>query len=76
MEFSFKPTEVLEIDSQGFAILDSSKFNCRGSTVSTPYYLQTYAPKLDSTKEKLADILDRMGEASSKVSIISISNLK
>jgi hypothetical protein len=68
MEFSFQISSILPLDRDGFAVLDSTKLNPRGSFKTTPFYLQQYAPtKVDPAHEKLAQILDEMGNASSKV---------
>jgi hypothetical protein len=68
MEFSFDINDVATFDNEGFAILDSTKMNPRSTLNTSPYYLQQYsAPKKSPTQEKLAEILDKIGDASSKV---------
>jgi hypothetical protein len=79
MEFSFQINKVLDLNEDGIAVLHSSKLNPRGTYNSTPFYMQQFTPntRLDPTQEKLSEILDKMGEASSKVycTIFSINIL-
>lgn len=63
MEFPFYVSKALPTDQDGFAILDAGRM---GSLNTTSYNLGPYNSKSDSTKGQLVQILDRMGEASSK----------
>ncbi len=69
MEFSFQVTKIFDVDKDGIAILHSSKLNPRGTFNSTPFYMQQFTPstRMDPNQEKLSEILDKLGEASSKV---------
>ena len=70
MEFSFQVNKVFDLNEDGIAVLHSSKLNPRGTYNSTPFYMQQFTPstRMDPTQEKLSEILDKIGEASSKVS--------
>lgn len=66
MEFRFYVQDALPIDEEGFAFLDASKL------AKNQRYFSTLGNNMRlnnpiTREEKLAHILDRMGEASSKV---------
>lgn len=68
MEFPFSVSKMLHTDHDGVAILDAGALNNRPSylTSANSSYSQPFA-KYDPNKEQLVQILDRMGEASSRV---------
>jgi len=67
MEFPFYVSKVLSMDQDGFVILDAATINNRSSYLnSAPQSrLQPFA-KYDPNRDYLVQILDRMGEASSR----------
>jgi len=67
MEFPFYISKIFSIDQDGFVVLDASTLNSRSSYLnSAPQSrLQPFA-KYDSNKDYLVQILDKMGEASSR----------
>lgn len=68
MDFPFDIQKHLPLDHQGFAVLDTTSQQPRNTGVSTTTYNRgpTYMSQ-DSTKSCLAQIIDKMGEASSRV---------
>lgn len=67
MEFPFSASKMFQTDMDGVVILDAASLNNRSSYL-TSSRLQPYA-KYDSNKD-LVQILDRMGEASSRVTFL------
>ena len=68
MEFPFYVSKVLPLDDDSFAILDSNKPSQYAMT--TPYtsaYPTKYPGKVESNRSPLMQIIDKMGEASSRV---------
>jgi len=67
MEFSFPIRDVLPIDHEGFTILNAANMKSTSRVAETPAYYNPYTKtKADPVKQGLTEILDRMGNASSK----------
>lgn len=67
MEFPVYLSKVLPVDSEGFAIIDAASLNPRTGLLNSAYSGRT-AHQLGALDTKyLAQIIDRMGEASSLV---------
>jgi len=67
MEFPFYASKVLSVDQDGFAILDAATLTSRSNYLNSgpQTRLQPFA-KYDPNRDYLVQILDRMGEASSR----------
>lgn len=67
MEFSFPIHDILSIDQEGFVILNAATTKSTSRLSETPSYYNPYTKtKADPVKQGLTEILDRMGNASSK----------
>jgi hypothetical protein len=68
MEFPFIISKVIQLDSEGFAVLDANTYNSRTGYKKMSYYPNSLGPSSsDPQAEYLSMILDQMGQASSKV---------
>jgi hypothetical protein len=67
MEFNFYISKALNIDQEGVCILDANKYNARSGFRSSSISSTNYGQRVDPAFDGLSQILDRMGEASSKV---------
>jgi len=68
MDFPVYLSKVIPVDSEGFAIIESSALNPRTGLLNS-----TFAARGTLDTNYLAQIIDRMGEASSLVIKILIS---
>jgi len=74
MEFSFPISDVLTIDHDGFVILNAATTKSTSRLSETPSYYNPYTKtKADPVKQGLTEILDRMGNASSKVKLVILA---
>lgn len=73
MEFPFYLTEALKLDKEGIAVLQGKTYYVRGGTTSASFYNQQANSQVPKEFQKVAAVLDKMGEASSKVCVESTS---
>lgn len=68
MEFPFYVSKVLPAEQDGIIILDAASMHSKSSYLNSTSYPhgQTYS-KLDTNKDCLIQIIDKMGEASAFV---------
>jgi alpha-tubulin N-acetyltransferase 1 len=68
MEFPFLVSKVLQLDNEGFAILDSKRCSSKAAPPSSTYsyYNAKQTVTASTYDDKLAEIINKMGEASSK----------
>lgn len=69
MEFPFYLTEALKPDSEGFALLHSKNYYNKTTalTTSASFYSNQSTTTVAKEFQKVATVIDKMGEASSKV---------